>query len=97
MVSVEAPETIAALAAELKERARRGQGIDTGMIVEAPVLVGLEQDKKARIDGVRPGRQAPGAVAREEGAQHEAVPVGDDDGHDRARGQAAAEKANPSQ
>ncbi len=56
------------------------------MIVEALVLLGLSMDKIARIDLVRPDRQAPGAVAREKGAQQGAVAGGDDDGRDRARG-----------
>jgi hypothetical protein len=48
------------------------------MLIEAAVLVRLQQYKKAWIDVRRGDRQPPPAVLRREGAQEHAVAIGDD-------------------
>ncbi len=55
--------------------ARRGQRVDAPMVVEASVLVGLEQGEIDRIDVVDRGLEPPFAVGCREGAQQPAVGV----------------------
>ena len=58
-------------------RAHRGQRIDAPVVVEAAILVGLEQGEIDRIDVVDGGPEPPLAVRRGEGAQQAAVGVDD--------------------
>ena len=64
-------------AIQLAGGAHDGQRIDAPVIVEAAVLVGLEQGEIDRIDVVDRGLEPPLAVGRGEGAQQAAVGVDD--------------------
>ncbi len=65
----------AAIADELNGRAHHRQRIDAPMLLETPVLVGLQHFDEARIDLVHGCRQPPAALGRRIGPQQTAVAI----------------------